>query len=51
MSSQTKVNIDKLNVPVIFTGPYSYDGVPIERFFAYLKNTSLAPLDTKTGKR
>ena len=27
----------KYNVPVLFSGPYSYDAAPIEKFFAHMK--------------
>ena len=29
--------MEKLKVPLIFTGPYSFDGSPVERVFSYLK--------------
>ena len=51
VSDHTKAEINKLAVPIIFTAPYSYDGSPAEKWFSYLKNTGLAPLDIKTGKR
>ena len=34
---------EKLNIPVIISGPYSYDGCPIELFFASLKRGNLNP--------
>ena len=29
--------LQRLKMPVIFSGPYSYDAAPIERFFGYFK--------------
>ena len=51
VSDFTRKEIRRLAAPIIFTGPYSYNGAPIEKWFAYFKNVCLAPLDTKTGKR
>ena len=37
-------------VPVMFTGPHSYDASPIELFFAAFKNKDINPDRVKTGK-
>ena len=34
---------ETLNIPVIISGPYSYDGSPIEKVFSYLKRGNLNP--------
>ena len=52
VSSDTIDHIKKkLKIPVIFTGPYSYDAAAIELFFAYFKRTILASLDQTYGKK
>ena len=38
-------------VPVMFTGPHSYDASPIELFFAAFKSKDINPQRLKTGKR
>ena len=40
-----------LSVPVVFAGPYAYDGSPCEKLFAHLKVGDLNPGGIKTGKR
>ena len=40
-----------LRVPVMFAGPYGYDGSPAEKLFAHLKIGDLNPAGIKTGKR
>ena len=30
-------HIESLNIPMVFTGPYSFDASPVELFFSYLK--------------
>lgn len=37
-SEDTREAMRKLDIPVIFSGPYSYSSAPIERLFAGLKN-------------
>lgn len=39
-----------LDIPVIFTGPYSYDGAPIELLFAAIKTDDINPELLKMGK-
>lgn len=36
-SEETMAHIKALNMPMVFTGPYSFDASPVELFFAYLK--------------
>ena len=50
-SAETKVVVKKLGIPVIYTGPYSYSGVPIELLFAGLKLGELNAESWPTGKR
>ena len=47
----TRKHLALLGIPVIFTAPYSYDGSPIELFFAYFKSTQINPLLLPTGKK
>ena len=37
-------------MPIMFTGPHSYDASPIELFFAALKSKDINPLNLPTGK-
>ena len=50
-SEDMREYLRKMNVKVIFSGPYSYDAAPIERLFAALKNGELNPEKLPTGKR
>ena len=36
-SPETRAQIQRLKMPVIHSGPYSYDAAPIERYFGYFK--------------
>jgi hypothetical protein len=47
----TKDIMQSLRMPVMFTGPQSYDAAPCELFFASLKNGDLNPLMMATGKK
>ena len=40
-SEETRNTIQKLRLPVIFSGPYSYSTAPIEMLFGGLKNGTL----------
>ena len=40
----------ELNIPVLFTGPHSYDGAPCELFFAAFKKVDINPRRVATGK-
>ena len=42
--------IQKLRLPVIFSGPYSYSTAPIEMLFGGLKNGTLLQYGDPTGK-
>jgi hypothetical protein len=50
-STMVRDHLAKLGVPVIYTGPRSYDAAPCELFFSQLKNGDLNPLGFPTGKR
>ena len=41
----------KLNVPIIYSGPYSYSAAPVELVFAALKLGDLNPDRLPTGKK
>ena len=41
----------KLQIPVLFAGPYGYDGSPCEKLFAHLKLGELVPDGISTGKK
>lgn len=47
----TRDHIKHLRMPVMFSGPRSYDTAPCELFFASLKNGDLNPLRRATGKK
>ena len=49
-TDETLDYIKKLRMPIIFTGKYSYDGCPVELFFAYFKSALIFDQDTRTGK-
>ena len=39
-----------LKLPLIFTGPHSYDAAPVELFFAAFKKVDINPRHIPTGK-
>ena len=43
--------IQKLRMPMIFLGKYSYNGSPCELFFAYFKRDIIYEAFTATGKK
>jgi transposase len=50
-TSEGTVNLlGDLNIPVIYTGPYSYDAAPIELLFAALKMDDINPHHFKMAK-
>ena len=51
VSEETRAGIKKLQIPVMYSGPYSYSSAPIELMFAGLKMGQLQPLDQPTGKK
>jgi transposase len=50
-SRETLQMFEDLQIPVMFTGPYSYDVCPCELFFALLKSTDINPRQLATGKK
>ena len=50
-SSSTLEVLKKLQVPICFTGPHSYDAAPAELFFAAFKAADINPRHLPTGKR
>ena len=42
---------EALRIPVMFTGPHSYDAVPAELFFAQFKSVNLNPDHLPMGKK
>ena len=49
--SQVRVYLRKLEVQVIWSGPYSYSTAPIEMVFASLKFGEINPDKKPTGKK
>lgn len=39
-----------LKLPIIFSGPHSYDSAPVELWFSMFKRGNLNPMRVKTGK-
>ena len=50
-SKLMKKRLAKLNVPIIYSGPYSYSAAPVELVFAALKLGDLNPDRHPTGKK
>lgn len=50
-SDNTLKLMQGLEMPILFTGPYSYDASPIELLFAAFKSSDLNPRHLLTGKR
>ena len=50
-SPETQQHMKLLNIPYMFTGPYSYDGSPVELLFALFKSVNLNPESLGTGKK
>ena len=42
---------ERMKIPIIFTGPHSYDASPIELLFAAFKKGNLNTRRIKTGKK
>ena len=51
VSNEVQAHLSNLRIPVIFTGPYSYDACPCELFFSQLKSTELNPEGLPTGTK
>jgi hypothetical protein len=50
-SSRTTDTLKKLGVKYMMTGPYSYDGCAVERFFAHYKMGDHNERKVATGKK
>ena len=50
-SDSTMNLMQGLKIPVLFTGPHSYDAAPIELLFAAFKSCDVNPRNLPTGKR
>ena len=50
-SEEMREYLCKMEVSVIFSGPYSYSAAPIELLFSALKDGDLNPNKISTGKR
>ena len=50
-SEDMREYLRKLEISVIFSGPYSYSAAPIERLFSALKDGDINPEKLPTGKR
>ena len=51
-TSESTLNLmDGLNIPILFTGPHSYDAAPIELLFASFKSRDINPRHLAQGKR
>ena len=50
-SEGTMELMEGLRVPVLFTGPHSYNAVPIELLFAAFKSDDVNPTHIAQGKR
>ena len=48
-SSSLKL-LQKLKIPVLFTGPHSYSASPVELYFAHFKAADVNPRRVQTGK-
>ena len=49
--SKVREYLRKLDLQVIWSGPYSYSTAPIEMVFGALKSGELNPNNKQTGKR
>ena len=50
VSDETREGLKKLQIPIMYSGPYSYSSSPIELLFAELKTGELRDLTLPTGK-
>ena len=51
-ASESTINLmEGLKIPVLFTGPHSYDAAPIELLFAAFKSRDINPRHVPQGKR
>ena len=50
-TTPTFLNVmELLNIPILFTGPHSYQASPIETYFAAFKAEDINPRKLATGK-
>ena len=49
-TTATLKTFTSLNIPVLFTGPHSYDAAPCELLFAAFKSRDINPRHMKMGK-
>ena len=42
---------EELQLPIMISGPHSYDATPCELWFALFKSFNIKPRKFKTGKR
>ena len=49
-SKSTLKILEELKIPIIFTGPHSYDAAPCELWFAAFKAADINPRHLPTGK-
>ena len=50
-SSMTLKTFESLKLPIMFTGPHSYDASPCELFFAQFKSVDINPRHLPMGKK
>ena len=50
-SKSTQAVLEKLQIPVLYTGPHSYAASPIELFFSAFKSQDINPRKIPTGKK
>jgi len=50
-SKATLKLLKELNVPIMISGPHSYDAAPCELWFSLFKSVNINPRRVKTGKR
>jgi len=43
--------LQELQVPMMMSGPHSYDAAPCELWFSLFKRVNINPRKVKTGKR
>ena len=48
---ETMQMLEQLQVPIMISGPHSYDAAPCELWFALFKSVNINPRKVKTGKR
>ena len=50
-SKDTLPKLEELELPVMYSGPYSFDVSPVELMFSFLKEGLLNPGGLELGKR